>query len=235
MNLADLYFQNGSIIGEFKGPSLKKVNSILYKLFIGNEIKDGFFFQTKYKNSSDLRPNVIDYDNCFLNILIESKIQNLLFQCIGSDYILNHIQIRKLEAGNTYLDWHRDSYNYGIKVGDFPPAHKIIYHPLFEGISTNSKLIVSRSSQLKMYNSKISDFYHNIFPINKNKNDTYFPSKSKFMLFNGSAFHRVCSDHKSSICLIYSFLRKNQLSGDSKRFTALNQKTCLAYEKLSNK
>ena len=231
MKLAESYYENVSIISEFKGKSLRKVNSILQKLFIGNQIKKGFFFKTKYKNSSDLRPNVIDYDECFIKILKESEINKLLFDCIGSDYLLSHIQIRKLEAGNTYLDWHRDSYNYGKKVGDFPPAHKIIYHPIFEGISTNSKLVVSRSSQLKMNSSKLSDLYHNIFPFNKNKKDYYFPSKNKFMLFNGSAFHKVSPDHKPSICLIYSFLRRNQLTNDNNRYTSLSEKTCRLYEK----
>ena len=231
MQLADLYYENGSIVSKFKGPNLKKVNDILYKLFIGNDIKKGFSFQSKYKNSSDLRPNVIDYDDCFIKLLFESEVHNLIFDCIGADYLLSHIQIRKLEAGNTYLDWHRDSYNYGKKVGDFPPAHKIIYHPLFEGMSNNSKLVVSRSSQLKMYNSKVSDLFHNLINIDKNKRDFYFPSNSEFLLFNGSAFHKVCSDHKPSICLIYSFLRKNQLKKGGPRYTTLSEKTYLAYEK----
>ena len=111
-----IILENGSLISKFKGPNLKKVNDILYKLFIGSEIKKGFSFQTKYKNSSDLRPNVIDYDECFIKVLFESKVHNLIFDCLGADYLLSHIQIRKLEAGNTYLDWHRDSYNYGKKV-----------------------------------------------------------------------------------------------------------------------
>ena len=51
----------------------------------------------------------------FYKVLFESKVHNLIFDCLGADYLLSHIQI-KLEAGNTYLDWHRDSYNYGKKL-----------------------------------------------------------------------------------------------------------------------
>lgn len=231
MDIATLYYKNGSLIGEFKGESLYKVNRIMRNMYFNKKIKKGFFFETKYKNSSDLRPNVIDYDKSFIDLLYESKIDELLFKCIGADYVLSHIQIRKLDAGNTYLDWHRDSYQYASMVGDFPPAHKIIYHPKFEGMSDTSKLTVSKSSHLKMYNSKLLDLFINVFSINKKNKHKYFPSQNKFMLFNGSAFHKVDSDKRSSICLIYSFLRKEQIKVNSERFTNLNKKTLNKYEK----
>jgi len=231
MDIAASYYSKGSLIGEFKGDSLYKVNKILKNMYCNKKLKKGFFFETKYKNSSDLRPNAIDYDRSFLDLLYESSINELLCKCIGTDYILSHIQIRKLDAGNTYLDWHRDSYNYGNMVGDFPPVHKIIYHPFFEGMSHSSKLTISRSSHLKMYNSKLSDLFNNVIKLSKNNKDKYFPSLNKFMLFNGSAFHRVDSDKKSSICLIYSFLRKEQIKNNPKRFTPLNQRTLKKYEK----
>ena len=231
MSLADKYYLNGSIEAEFKGKSLRKVNEILFNMFHENKIKSGFFFKTKYKNSSDLRPDVLHYDESFIDLLIESNIDELLFECIGSDYLLSHIQIRKLEAGNTYLDWHRDSYNYGKKTGDFPPAHKIIFHPFFRGISDKAKLKLSRSSHLKIYNNKLSDFFNNIFPFSNKYKDQYFPSENRFMLFNGSVFHKVCSDNKPSICLIYSFLRKKQIRNNDKRFTSLSQETSILFEK----
>ena len=230
MEISSSYYENGSILGKFRGINLDKINKLLNNLFINKEIKEGFFFESKYKNSSDLRPNVIDYDECFLDVLFESKVNELLFKNIGSDYVLSHIQVRRLDSGNTYLDWHRDSYNYGTRVGDYPPAHKIIYHPLLDGISDESKLVVSRASHLRVYNSKFYDFFHNILSLNKFKTDKYYPSNENFMLFNGAAFHKVCSDKKPSICLIYSFLRKNQIISNPKRFTELNHRTVFKYE-----
>ena len=236
MNLAEKYYVNGSLEGEFKGNSLKKANKILFSMFKDNHVKKGFFFKSKYKNSADLRPDVLTYDESFIDLLIESKVDELLNKCIGADYLLSHIQIRKLEAGNTYLDWHRDSYNYGNQTGDYPPAHKIIFHPLFEGISKKAKLKVSRTSQLKIYNSKVFDFMNNIYPFSNKRIDKYFPSVNKFMLFNGSVFHKVCSDDKPSICLIYSFLRKHQINSMNTRSTQLNERTSILYEqKLLNR
>ena len=231
MDIATSYYKEGSLIGDFKGDSLNKVNNIMKNMYFDKRIKKGFFFETKYKNSSDLRPNVIDYDKCFIDLLYDSCIDKLLLKCIGADYVLSHIQIRKLDAGNTYLDWHRDSYDYRTMVGDFPPAHKIIYHPFFEGMSNSSKLTVSRSSHLKVYSTKLLDLFINVLNINRKNYSNYFPSLNKFMLFNGSAFHKVDSDKKSSICLIYSFLRKEQIKINSKRFTPLNQRTLKKYQK----
>ena len=218
INLASEYYENGSVISEFRGKSLDKVNKILFDLLKNKNIKKGFYFKTKYKNSSDLFPNVIDYDECFLDLLIESNIHNLIFKCLGPDYAPSYINIRKVDSGKTYLNWHRDTYNYGNKVGDFPPAHKIIYYPFLEGVSNNPKLIISRSSHLKMHSNKFTDFIHNLLPIKQNKIDKYLPSNKQFIFFNGSTLHKVCDDTKPSICIIYSFIRQQLIKEDTDNF-----------------
>ena len=228
MDIAAEYYFNGAIQSGFSGSNLEKVNSILYDMFIGNELKKGFSFKSKYNKSSDLRPNVYEYDKCFIDLLIDSEVNRLLADCIGTDYLLSHIQIRKLEAGLTYLSWHRDCSHYGKQVGDFPPAHKIIYHPYFPGISKKSKLSVAKSSHLKIYKDKISDFLHNVYSPRRENLD-YFPSNEKFMFFNGSIFHKVCSDSSPSICLIYSFLRKSQIYLEGERYSSMNVETSKLY------
>ena len=43
MEISSSYYENGSILGKFRGLNLDKINKLLNNLFINKEIKEGFF------------------------------------------------------------------------------------------------------------------------------------------------------------------------------------------------
>jgi len=214
------YKINGFIKRSFKKTDCfnDMINSLI-SLNIGDSPGEGFFWESKYKDTIDLRPNVYDYSDTFIKILVENSIIEELRDITQLDLVLSHIQIRKSSATASYMDWHRDSYYVdGNPVGNIPPTHKLIFYPSFENNvrpvlkmiagSHNCRWNFQRDSDMlapgvSQFDAQISQFLPEV---------QYESSQDEFLLFNTSILHGVIPDdpESNSIRLIYSFVTRDQ-------------------------
>jgi len=216
----DEYLQNGFTKNVFKKTKcFDEVIRSLHFLNDSDELSDKFFWESKYKDTLDLRPNVYDFSESFIEILIENKILESLISFTQLDLVLSHIQIRKSFATNSYMDWHRDSYYINNEVvGNNPPVHKLIFYPSFESEEQPKLKILAGSHAcawnfqkdrdmlgpgLSHFDAQISQFLPEA---------RYNSSVNEFILFDTSALHSVVPDneHDQSIRIIYSFVTRNQ-------------------------
>lgn len=209
MNAFD-YYNDGFAIGKFKGESLKVLTDVFASLF-AKDLREGFSFEQKYPNTFDLRPNVHLYDPCFIDALIEADVPSMLKACVGSDLTLYHTQVRVSGPGSSYMDWHRDAYNYGKYVGNFPPAHKVIFYPALSSTTQEPKLKLCKGSHLRNFHNQRDDTACLLDGPNQLPCELYYASNDKFIMFNTSMLHGACADSGSSIRVIYSFIRRVQL------------------------
>ena len=159
------YYLDGFIKEKFKKtPTLERCNSILNKLIESDTLEEGFFWEEKYKNTKDLRPNCFEYDKCFVDLLIENNLHNKIRNLTNMNYTLSHIQVRKSNCKeSSYMPWHRDSYTFDDNlVGNIPPSHKIIFYPKIK--SSKAKQDTPRLSVLRGT--------HRCFYANIDDNDT---------------------------------------------------------------
>lgn len=204
------YHLKGFYLGEFKkNKDLESVLSVIHQIHKGS-IKEGFELVEKYKYSKDLRPDVYNYDDAFVDILFSNDIPKLLKEVVGRNLYLAHIQLRISYKGeSSYMSWHRDTHVYGGKVvGNIPPVHKIIFYPNVDG-NEDDKIKIIPGSHRKVFTNRFID-YLQVF---LSKRKTVKSSDSKFMLFNTELFHHVVPEveEKGSFRLIYSFAEKEQL------------------------
>tara|TARA_R110000824_G_C15156788_1_gene671524 strand:- start:443 stop:1138 length:696 start_codon:yes stop_codon:yes gene_type:complete len=211
MNNLEKYYLDGYLNGSFnKGPVLSKFNHCLQD--IHNKIlKPGFSLKQKYPFSEDLRPNIYEYDEGFLDILFDNQIPKIIKSCLGYNLCLSHIQLRiaypfEGDADASYMEWHRDTYFYDNKlVGGAPPVHKLIYYPQLNGIE-EEPLKLASGTHLSILKSKKHD-YEQIgkASIENIKTDS-------FIFFNTSLFHSTLPPHKNgTIRIIYNFCLPQQL------------------------
>jgi len=214
------YLINGFIKKTFK--KTKCFDEMIKSLQIlnnSNDLHSKFLWESKYKDTLDLRPNVYDFSESFIEILIENKILETLVKFTQLDLVLSHIQIRKSFATSSYMDWHRDSYYVDNKaIGNTPPVHKLIFYPSFEN-NPKSKLKILAGSHSCMWNfqnerdmlspglsrfdAQISQFLPEV---------RYDSSVDEFILFNTSLLHGVIPDDENchSVRVIYSFVTRDQ-------------------------
>lgn len=208
MTLTTQYYNDGYLLGSFKGPWHLRLMESLKGLFEGS-LKAGFTWESKYRNTLDLRPNVHMYDPSFVEVLLEARIPELLNRVVGPDLILFHTQVRFSFPGESYMDWHRDSYDYGQPIGNFPPAHKVIFYPKFDGVSESEKLKLCVGSHNRQFKEPKADKACLAGPYELPRVN-YYASPDKFVLFNTALLHGAAADSAKSIRVIYSFLRKVQ-------------------------
>ena len=147
MRPSEEMYINGYIKSKFdKNQTLDKLLSTLSECYRGENLKEGFEFKTKYPNTFDLRPTVYEYDDVFMDILIDNQIDQLLYKATQKDLCLTHIQLRRALQGHSYMDWHRDTYFNNEKlIGPLPPSYKIIFYPL-HGREPEPKLKILKGS-----------------------------------------------------------------------------------------
>lgn len=216
------YYLKGFYEGEFKkNNDLSSLLSAISDIY-NNKIKTSFELVEKYKLSKDLRPNVYEYDNSFIDILFSNDIPKLLNEVVGRELYLAHIQLRiSYPDSRSYMSWHRDTHMYGGKmVGNMPPVHKIIFYPTIKG-KEDKKISVIAGSHRKVFGNKLLDYLH----VFLSKKKTIQSSDSKFLLFNTELFHHVIPEtHEGgTFRLIYSFAEKEQLDNytDGKELISL--------------
>lgn len=215
------YYLDGFIKERFKKtPTLEKCNDILNNLIESDDLNEGFFWEEKYRNTKDLRPNCFEYDSCFVDLLIENNLHNKIKNLTKMDYTLSHIQIRKSNCkDSSYMPWHRDSYTIDDNlVGNIPPSHKIIFYPKVRSSNSNQdtpRLSILKGTHRCIYTSaKSNEFiipgfsnYDNEFAKIHGRVD-YKPSKDEFIIFDTSALHHANIDDNDTgyIRVIYSFV-----------------------------
>lgn len=210
MNDMQTYYLNGYLQQSFKDtPTLKRLIGAIGDLHAGH-IKTGFSLEQKYSNSKDLRPSVYEYDESFLNILLENDIPHLLKTVTGYDLSLVHIQLRISYPGESYMDWHRDTHIYGGKtVGNIPPVHKVIFYPEVVNRKIPKLHVVHGSHRLQFGNQ-----YVDMVQTRLRKKKTIESSNDRFLLFNTALLHAVVPEPlpEGSWRLIYSFAHEFQLA-----------------------
>jgi len=224
MKLNDIqtYYKEGLLRKNFKDTkSLKSLKNSLINLHLSDSPgKENFFWESKYKNTLDLRPNAFEFDLSAIDILFDNDIPDLLSKIVGEDITLSHIQIRKSSAGPGYMPWHRDMYFIDDRiVGACPPAHKIIFYPKIPESTDEPKLSLLKGSHNCLFQKQRSSEFllpgcsvydREIFHLFHVEN--YSPSENEFIIFNTSMLHNTLptTDPVGSIRIIYSFVKKFQ-------------------------
>ena len=221
-----VFFKNGHVdLDISSSTSEKKVTEILSKFLHDDQLKEGFFWEEKYKGTKDLRPSTFEYDSCFIDFLFENNFHNDIRDLIGHDLTLSHVQIRKSSSKDSYMPWHRDNYYIsGREVGVMPPSHKIIYYPSFGG-PKNPRLEVLQGSHLNWFPNQLErDFLAPGFSVYDRelfrilKMGSIYSHDSKVLFFNTSLLHNVVGDtDDGSIRLVYSFMEDYQFTEAMKK------------------
>ncbi len=210
-NLKDFYF-NGYSIGTFKKNAvLSRIDECLKNIHNKN-LKPGFAFKQKYHYSEDLRPNVYEYDDVFLDILFDNDIPKIIKSSLGYNLCLGHIQLRVAypfeEAPEaSYMEWHRDTHFYNNKLsGNTPPIYKLIYYPELNNIQ-ETPLMLAPTTHLSILKDKQRDYEQiNEVKIKKVKTGSY-------IFLNTALFHSTLPSHKNgTIRVIYNFCLPQQLT-----------------------
>lgn len=185
------------------------LRALLTDIHSAQSLKHPYTWESKYQNTLDLRPDAHSYDTVILGTLRVNNIPKLLDELLGPDMVLTHTQIRCSRPGPSYMDWHRDTYIHaGLKpVGNFPPAHKLIYYPTL-GRQPERKLKMIVGSHRRNFDS-LSDDMNGCSGMPRKD---YLSSDDSFVIFNTSMLHGVIPDshQDGSIRIIYSFLRRHQ-------------------------
>jgi len=208
----ELYF-NGFIRGAFdQNKNLFRCVDVV-KEIVKKNIKENFTLEKKYESSLDLRPNVFSYDNSFIDILFDNDIHNMVCESAGVELFLAHIQLRIAypSSKRTYINWHRDthSYNNDKTTGNVPPIFKLIWYPNL-GHKSTPQLKLVKSSNNFIFGSKLFDLIYARLV----SSTTIFSNNAGFLFFNTSMLHKAVSplSKEGSVRIIYSFVRKEQLS-----------------------
>jgi hypothetical protein len=216
------YHKLGYSLVEFEDTEvLERLNTLLIEQCQGSELPSGFFWESKYQATEDLRPDCTKLDDCFIDILVENKISEKISRLINQDLTLVGINLRKSTPHEhnkdySYMPWHRDSYSVdGKRVGLFPPTHKLIFYPLIE--ETRRSLEMLQSSHICQYINQASQ--HQISPgmfqFDRALFDllpvaSYNSSRTRAVMFNTAMLHNVVPSDDRSIRVIWNFCTKEQ-------------------------
>lgn len=204
-DIARNFYLNGCMLGEWKQtPTYNKFMKCLNDIYSEN-LKDGFTLKQKYPYSNDVRPAAWEYDDSFIDILFENNIHNIIKKVVSANVVLSHIQVRNVtsfpDKKTSYMEWHRDSYNYNNKpVGSIPPGYKINFYPNF-GEESENVLSVVPGSHIKLFSNPKEDLAQ-ITPDNTvsiNNSDT------QFLLFNVGLLHSTGPAKVKNNRIIFNF------------------------------
>jgi len=192
-----LFYTNG--VAEINLPQSQMYSLILKKCsdMLSDKLPKPFELVKKYDGTKDLRPTATSYAPELVDYFVQSGIALKLNMLTGHRLVLSHIQMRiALPGRNSYMDWHRDSYQVGRKqfLGNFPPVYKLIIYPKFEE-DPSAALLIKRGSSLVFHGKRWADFALARMPWCVER---IFPSNEKATFFNSFALHKALSP-KSSI------------------------------------
>lgn len=196
---------HGFFLGVLKqSDSLRKVLEFSNSFLEGAPV-DGFTLEEKYKDTLDVKPDVIYSQPYFVNILKENFILDIIEENIGIEYSLSAIQVRL--AKDSYMPWHRDSYMYdGVCVGKTPPGYKMIIYPNREQSAPRLGLIPGSHLQQKYTPEQDTSQVFSESPIQ------IMSGNDRYVFFNTSLVHGTLdNDEEESVRIIYNFAKPNQM------------------------
>jgi hypothetical protein len=177
---------------------------------------DEFTWSTKYDGTQDFRPNVIGFDDCFIDVLFDANIPEVIARCTATDDMtLFHCQLRRVvDHVGSYMPWHRDTHIEHSAAGRrwagcTPPVHKLILYPDPHALA-NPRLDVVVGSHRMMFDAPDMDVEvlgrigaHSV---------TLRASGTSGILFNTSLLHSVRPDApgEHSMRIIYAFATRRQ-------------------------
>jgi hypothetical protein len=219
----DLYC-NGFINLSFsKEDSIKKLHSTINNMNSEN-IKEDFFWESKYPNTQDFRPTVFEYDEVFLDVLFDNNIHKIINSATQKQLFLTHIQLRRVFPGPSYMNWHRDTYYKNREiVGSSPPGYKIIFFPEEDSEKCTPCLrVVKGSNNCQNPSQSDSDmvmpgfsmFDQQILRSDTFENISLESSYKRCMFFNTSMLHAAEPSNNVSgqLRLIYVFVPEEQFN-----------------------
>ena len=201
------------------------LNSVIQTM-TNSPLKEGFQFSSKYSKTADLRPNVIDYDPIFMEVLKKNQIKKLIRSATLRDLTLFHVQLRLTNSQESYMDWHRDTYfDHSRRIGMAPPGVKIIYYPQM-GHKNSKRLLIAEGTHRKMKDVVAEDLKQ----LDASKIASIEANDNEATLFDTSILHSVVPDEIGtfSFRLIYSFVAPEQIKDDQ----TLHLKTSKMYEEM---
>ena len=218
MSLSSKMYKDGAIFGEFKSSTESLFKAILE---MNTNPRDGFFWEMKYPNTEDFRPNVYEYDESFVNILFDNDIHKLIKDTTHKDLWLAHIQLRRVFPGSSYMNWHRDThFKDGGVVSCSPPAYKLMFCPDVYDNKVPCTSLLKGTQICHLVNQKSSDFISSGFSqfdkqlldSNMFEKATLSCSKNQFVFFDTSMLHAAeeSRENLGSLRLIYVFVDREQ-------------------------
>ena len=208
---SEKFYFDGYGIGSFnKGKSLEQLVKVTNEIY-REDTKVNFSLKEKYPFSKDLRPNVYEYDDSFIDILFDNELPKKFKETLGYDLYLAHIQCRIVSpsTSNSYMQWHRDTHYYNKKLcGNAPPVYKIIYYPSVNNIPEPC-LQVAKGTHLRMYTNQEQDFSQ----LYSSEIDTVASSDERYVFFNTSIMHFpvIPTVAQGNLRVVYSFCHEFQL------------------------
>lgn len=237
VNKREKFHIDGYSIEDIEKDSVETFNKILdtVKSLKNNSIKDGYVWREKYTGSYDLKPDIVSYDPCFIDFLLENNIFEKLTYLTGSKWSLFHAQLRyTTDRSNkifdrsgticSYMDWHRDSYVRNDKiVGMIPSPIKLIIYPDIDKDSEHTVLkLVKHSHKIQINNNKqnfTEKYYHQALTdldLQLISNEVFEkqeikPSNEKYLMFNTALLHgaTACKKEKE-FRIVYTFILDEQ-------------------------
>ena len=187
------------------------------KTIYDETLKDDYHFVEKYPYTQDLKPSVFDYDESFVDVLVEHGIDLYIKDVIGLNLCLSHIQIRNAhpypDGKSSYQEWHRDTYVYdGNFSGMFPPGLKLIFYPHFDR-EPQPVLACVPNTALTMQYDRASDFSQ----ITENRIHTINSSNDTYFIFNTSMLHSTLPAREKNLRIIYCFNYEHSLDEHAKK------------------
>jgi len=209
---SSFYFEGCTAVELEKNSTTKRLGDVLKDLMTRETLREPFIWDKKYQNTIDIRPNVYDYDDAFVDFIKDNDLLRTVRHLSQRDMVPYHVQVRKSYPGPSYMDWHRDTYinQDGKVIGMSPGGLKIIFYPTC-GNRPASRLDLLKGTHICHIKNSAAD--HGMIQSGMFEKLTINSNDSKCMIFDVASLHRVAPDvDVPSIRLIYSFVTRDQFN-----------------------
>lgn len=197
--------KDGFFVEEVPENSLKsKILSVLDEIRQEN-IREGFTLEHKEQyNRRDLMPSVYDYDDIFIEWLVENGFDRLMKEVAGDDVELIHIAVVNSLPPGYMTAWHSDSNDETI--------HKIIYYPSLDRKPYVRMEVLRgriKSKGRLQYNKFIAKMEPKVYGSRK---EQILSTNDKCIFVNTQVMHRAMpvAEEPDAIRILYSFRKRFQ-------------------------
>jgi hypothetical protein len=206
------YFEGCALVELEKNSTTTRLGEVCKDLMMLETLHEPFTWDKKYQNTVDIRPNVYDYDDVFVDFIKDNDLLKSVRRLSQRDMVPYHVQVRKSYPGPSYMDWHRDTYinQDGKVIGMSPGGLKIIFYPMC-GNRSSSRLDLLKGTHICHIKNSAAD--HGIIQSGMFEKLTINSNDNKCVIFDVASLHRVVPDIDTpSIRLIYSFVTRDQFN-----------------------